>query len=85
MTMNVDAKELSAACDALGDIMLAIGSRKFAGIGNETMRAKIAERGLTDEQIGELAARAFERAALVLAEIGYPGATAFSCNPSEEP
>lgn len=78
---------LQAATDALGAIMLSLGARKFlaTGVKNEVIRKALEARMQTDEQLTDLAAKAFEAAALVLAKLGVPGATAFACNPSEDP
>jgi hypothetical protein len=78
---------LKATTEALGAIMDALGARKFlaAGVRNAVIRAELEKRMRTDEQLVELAAKGFEVGALMLAVLGVPGATAFSCNPSEEP
>lgn len=72
---------LSAACDSLGEIMLAIGVRSLLlrPIKNETLRAGVAARGRTDAQLSQIAVDAFEAAALMLAGLGHPGATVFTC------
>lgn len=85
--MKVDAKHLSDACDALGKIMDALGARKFLNRNDLPARMvkSFQERALSDAQIDSIAIEAFEAAAMELAKIGYPGATMFSCNPTEEP
>lgn len=78
---------LSAAIDALGDVMLEMQRRKLLarpGASSKT-RELLSAKSMTDEQVGDLAARAFAAGAMALARVGYPGTTVFSCNPSEEP
>lgn len=79
---------LSAAVDALGKVMLEMQRRKLLAEGrfklNTPMYGKAIASALTDEQVGTLAASAFEAGAMVLAAAGHPGAAVFSCNPSEE-
>ncbi len=78
---------LSAAVATLGDVMLEMQRRKLLarpGISAKT-REILSEKSMTDAQVGDLAARAFEAGALELAKSKHPGVTAFSCNPSEEP
>jgi hypothetical protein len=73
--------ELAAACEVLGEIMLAMQARKLLerGVPNAVIRAKMLEQNLTDHQIGELAARGFEHAATALADASYPGSSSFAC------
>lgn len=84
--VKVDGGHLSAAIGALGDIMLEMQRRKLLARsgGNATTRRLLEAKSLTDEQIGDLAAKAFEAGAMELARIEYPGATVHVCNPSEE-
>lgn len=76
---------LSAAVSALGDVMLEMQRRKLLAR-NPTGKTRelLSAKSLTDEQIGNLAANAFEAGAMALAAVGHPGAAVFSCNPSEE-
>lgn len=82
-----DSDYLSSAVDALGKIMLEMQRRRLLARpgANETTRRILSEKSLTDEQIGTIAADAFEAGAIELAKRGHPGATVHSCNPSEEP
>lgn len=79
--------DLSAAVDALGDIMKVLAGRRLLarGIRNDVIRAKIEADLKTDEQLEEIAARAFEAGALALAKAKHPGVTVHVCNPTEEP
>jgi hypothetical protein len=82
-----DSEHLSAAITALGDVMLEMQRRKLLARpgANETTRRILGAKSLTDEQIGDLAAKAFEAGAIELARRGHPGSTLHVCNPSEEP
>lgn len=78
--------ELSAAVSALGDVMLEMQRRKLlAKATTPKAREMLSAKVLTDEQVGDLASNAFEAGAMVLTKVGHRGATAFTCNPSEEP
>lgn len=78
---------LSAACDALGDIMHALNARQLLakGCSNAVIRAKMEADALPDATLLTMAGHAFEAAALELARRGDPNVTVFSCNPTEEP
>ena len=78
---------LSDAIAALGDIMLEMQRRRLLErpSSNPFTRAMLSARSLTDEQLGTIAADAFEAGATFLAERNAPGAQVFRCNPSEEP
>lgn len=82
---------LSAAVNALGDVMLEMQRRRLLATARTDKAREFLSKGrkgravLTDEQIGTLAANAFEAGAMVLAELGYPGAEVFRCNPSKDP
>jgi hypothetical protein len=82
-----DSEHLSAAITALGDVMLEMQRRKLLARpgANETTRRLLGAKSLTDEQIGDLAAKAFEAGAMELARRGHSGSTVHVCNPSEEP
>lgn len=85
--MSDDNEHLSAAISALGDIMLEMQRRKLlarTGASAKT-RELLSAKSMTDEQIGDIAAKSFEAGAMELARRGHPGATVFSCNPSERP
>lgn len=75
---------LSAAVDALGEIMLEMQRRKLLSEGkfkmNTPMYEKAIASALTDEQIGTIAANAFEAGTMAMAAVGHPGAAVFSCN-----
>jgi hypothetical protein len=72
---------LAVAAAALGDIMLALGTRPLlAKPMNDTMRAKLEERALTDDAISRISADAFEAAVLALAKAGHPNTTVFTCD-----
>jgi len=76
---------LSAATEALGDVMLEMQRRELlerTGTGTRA-REMLSSNSMTDEQIGVLSARAFEAGAMVLAKAGHPGAAVFSCNLSD--
>ena len=78
---------LSAAVSALGDVMLEMQRRKLlarAGSSTKT-REMLSANSLTDEQVGDLAAKAFEAGAVELAKRKYPGAVVHSCILDEEP
>jgi hypothetical protein len=85
--MTTENSHLSAAVDALGKIMLEMQRRRLLlrpGANTKT-RELLSEKSLTDEQIGTLAADAFESGAMELARRGFPGVSVHVCNPSEEP
>ena len=88
-THGPTADALSAASKALGDIMLEMQRRRLMARGAYKMSTpaydKAVASALTDEQIGSLAAIAFEASVMRLAEIGYPDCTVFVCNPTDEP
>jgi hypothetical protein len=82
-----DSEHLSAAIAALGDVMLEMQRRKLLarpGV-SETTRRILVAKSITDEQISDIAAEAFEAGAMELVRRGAPNTTAFICNPSEEP
>lgn len=75
---------LSAAIDALGKVMLEMQRRRLLADSKTTRRTRKIlvndPKKLTDEQVGALAADAFEAGTLMLASIGHPGTGVFSCN-----
>lgn len=80
--------DLVAAQTALMRIMVALHRRILGPMGPASIQAVIDAEAPTDEQIGELAADAFEAAATVLAKLGAPGAAVFTCGAAasgEEP
>lgn len=84
---QVDIKTtLAAAVDALGVVMLEMQRRRLLAQSDVSVKTRhlLSAKTMTDEQIGDLTGRAFESGASALAQIGYPGATVFNCNPSEE-
>lgn len=80
---------LSAAVSALGDVMLEMQRRRLFAEGrfkmNTPMYEKAMASAITDEQVGRLAADAFEAGATALAAVGHRGAAVFNCNPVEDP
>lgn len=84
---EVDNEHLSSAIAALGDIMLEMQRRKLLARPGASAKTRevLSAKSMTDEQVGALASKAFEAGAMELARRGYPGATVFSCSPSEEP
>lgn len=86
--MSDNNKHLDAAVEALGRIMLEMQRRRL--LSDPKTNRKTGEmlandpRKLTDEQIGRIAADAFEAGATELARLGHPGAAVFNCNLSED-
>lgn len=69
--------ELSAAADALHEVVAAMGVRALLAKPETTRKAYelLKDGQRTDKQIEAIAANAFERAVTVLAKLGYPGAS----------
>jgi hypothetical protein len=76
---------LSAAVDALGDVMLEMQRRSLlARPGNTAREIEIlSKRALTDEELGERTA-AFEAGTTILAAAGHPDACVITCAPGDE-
>jgi predicted lactoylglutathione lyase len=76
---------LSAAIEALGDVMLEMQRRELLArtVADTKEREMLSSNAMTDEQIGDLSARAFEAGARLLAKVGSPGSAGFSCNLSD--
>lgn len=84
--MTVNVAHLIAAADTLGEIMSAFNTRRLLAEGRHTMSTPIYEMFLksnkTDQELLDLAADAFEKAALALAAVDASGAMAFQCSSS---
>jgi tetrahydromethanopterin S-methyltransferase subunit H len=86
MQQMMKPEDLAAACDVLGEIMMALAARRLlaVGISNKIIHAKMMAQ-VDDAALENLAERGFEAAAMALAKAGYPGATVHQCNLEEEP
>lgn len=77
--VNLDSSHLSAACDALNEIMQELYSRRLLSgklgtvIRHALMPGSLETKTRTDEELENIASRAYEDAAAALASVGRDG------------